>query len=82
VEGIAAPQLKRYAGFCGWTLARAHAKSGDGATISGYLGKGEAFDEAMGEFAVAYADQTQRDHSALVEAVKQGRVEALVEEDL
>jgi uncharacterized protein (DUF2252 family) len=82
VEGIAAPQLKRYAGFCGWTLARAHAKSGDGATISGYLGKGEAFDEAMGEFAVAYADQTQRDHAALVEAVRQGRIQALVEEDL
>jgi uncharacterized protein (DUF2252 family) len=82
IEGINAAQLTRYAGYCGWTLARAHAKSGDAATISGYLGKGEQFDSAMGDFAVAYADQTERDHAALVEAVKQGRITALVEEDL
>jgi uncharacterized protein (DUF2252 family) len=82
VEGISGFQLKRYSEFCGWTLARAHAKSGDSATISGYLGKGEQFDQAMEKFAVAYADQTERDHGALVEAVKTGRVEALVEEDL
>jgi len=82
IEGIRADGLARYAEYCGWTLARAHAKSGDGATISGYLGKGEAFDDAMGEFAVAYADQTERDHAALVEAVRQGRIQALEEEDL
>jgi uncharacterized protein (DUF2252 family) len=82
IEGVSAGQLQRYAEFCGWTLARAHAKSGDAATISGYLGKGDQFDQAMGEFAIAYADQTERDHAALVEAVKTGRVEALVEEDL
>jgi hypothetical protein len=82
IEGVRADGLRRYAEYCGWTLARAHAKSGDGATISGYLGKGEAFDEAMGEFAVAYADQTERDHAALVEAVRQGRIQALEEEDL
>jgi uncharacterized protein (DUF2252 family) len=82
IEGVSAVQLQRYAEFCGWTLARAHAKSGDAATISGYLGKGDQFDLAMGEFAIAYADQTERDHAALVEAVKTGRVEALVEEDL
>jgi uncharacterized protein (DUF2252 family) len=82
VEGLSAVQLSRYAAYCGWTLARAHARSGDAATISGYLGKGEAFDEAMGDFAVAYADQTERDHAALVEAVNQGRIDALVEEDL
>jgi uncharacterized protein (DUF2252 family) len=82
IEGVSASQLQRYAEFCGWTLARAHAKSGDAATISGYLGKGDQFDQAMGEFAIAYADQTERDHAALVEAVKTGRVEALVEEDL
>jgi uncharacterized protein (DUF2252 family) len=82
IEGFSAVQLKLYAEVCGWTLARAHAKSGDGATISGYLGKGDQFDQAMGEFAVAYADQTEKDHAALVEAVKTGRVEALVEEDL
>ncbi|REJ46499.1 MAG: DUF2252 domain-containing protein [Microcystis flos-aquae DF17] len=82
IEGVSAAQLQRYAEFCGWTLARAHAKSGDAATISGYLGKGDQFDLAMGEFAIAYAEQTEQDHAALVEAVKTGRVEALVEEDL
>ncbi|TRU25204.1 MAG: DUF2252 domain-containing protein [Microcystis aeruginosa Ma_QC_B_20070730_S2] len=82
IEGVSAVQLQRYAEFCGWTLARAHAKSGDAATISGYLGKGDQFDLALGEFAIAYADQTERDHAALVDAVKTGRVEALVEEDL
>ncbi|MGA7815993.1 DUF2252 domain-containing protein [Caballeronia sp.] len=80
VEDIAAAQLKRYAGLCGWTLARAHAKSGDATTISGYLGKGDAFDEAIGAFALAYADQTKRDHAALIKAVRAGRLEALVEE--
>lgn len=82
IEGVSAAQLQRYAEFCGWTLARAHAKSGDAATISGYLGKGDQFDLALGEFAIAYAEQTERDHAALVDAVKTGRVEALVEEDL
>jgi hypothetical protein len=82
VEGCSAAQLKRYAEVCGWTLARAHAKSGDAATISGYLGKTDEFDRAIGEFARAYADQTKRDHAALVTAVKGGRVQALVEEDL
>ena len=75
-------QLNRYAGFCGWTLARAHAKSGDAATISGYLGKADIFDQAMGAFAIAYADQNEQDHAALVKAVKAGRIEALVEEDM
>jgi len=80
VEGSSAVQLIRYAQFCGWTLARAHAKSGDAATISGYLGKGDTFDKALEEFALAYADQNERDHAALVEAVSSGRLEALVEE--
>jgi uncharacterized protein (DUF2252 family) len=80
IEGSTAVQLKRYAQFCGWTLARAHAKSGDAATISGYLGKGDTFDEALGNFALAYADQNERDHATLVKAVSSGRLEALVEE--
>jgi len=82
VEGASAKQLKRYAEYCGWTLARAHAKSGDAATISGYLGKSDAFDQAIGEFALAYADQTERDHGLLVAAERSGRIEALVEENL
>ena len=64
------------------TLARAHAKSGDAAAISGYLGKSDAFDQSIGKFALAYADQNARDYAALVSAVKAGRIEALVEEDL
>ena len=59
-----------------------HARSGEPARISGYLGKSDAFDEAIGEFALVYADQTVRDHSALVAAVNSGRLKALVEEDL
>ncbi len=81
VEGFTAVQLKRYAEVCGWALARAHAKAGDAATISGYLGKADNFDEALGDFAVAYADQTEQDHAALVEAVNSGRLQALVEEE-
>ncbi len=81
VEGVSAAQLKRYAGLCGLVLARAHAKSGDAATISGYLGKSDSFDEALGDFSLAYADQTEQDHSVLVEAVNSGRVEALIEEE-
>ena len=82
VAGMSPVSLKRYAEACGWTLARAHAKSGDAATISGYLGKTNEFDQAIGEFALAYADQTERDHAALVKAAGTGRVQALVEEDL
>jgi uncharacterized protein (DUF2252 family) len=82
VSGLSTAQLGYYAAACGLTLARAHAKSGDAAMISGYLGKSDKFDEAMGEFALRYADQTVRDHAALVAAVREGRVEALVEEDL
>lgn len=80
IERMSAVQLKRYAEVCGWTLARSHAKSGDAATINGYLGKGDNFDQAMWTFALAYADQTERDHAALVKAVRAGQVEALVEE--
>lgn len=80
-EGASATQAMLYAELCGRTLAHAHAKSGDAALISGYLGKSDGFDEAIGEFALAYADQNENDHASLVEAVKDGRVEALVEEE-
>jgi len=82
MEGFSGRQLQRYSEFCGWSLARAHAKSGDAATISGYLGKGDQFDQALGDFAVAYADQTKQDHAALVEAERSGRIEALIEDDM
>lgn len=63
-----------YIELCGWALARAHARTGDPARIAGYLGKGDAFDEAIEEFAVAYADQTERDHAALVKAIRAHRL--------
>lgn len=80
VEHVTAAQLERYAEICGLTLARAHAKSGDAATISGYLGKGDSFDEALGDFSLLYADQNERDHAVLVKAARAGRVKVLVEE--
>jgi hypothetical protein len=76
---LEAKGLANYAAVCGWTLARAHAKGGDAALISGYLGKSDAFDQALARFAAAYADQTERDHAALVRAVRSGRVQAIVE---
>jgi uncharacterized protein (DUF2252 family) len=62
--------------ICGWTLARAHARTGDPGKIAGYLGKSEAFDRAIGAFAVAYADQTERDHALLVKAIRAGKIRA------
>jgi hypothetical protein len=68
--------LVRYGKLCGWILARAHAVSGDPAAISGYLGKGSVFDEAMGEFGVRYAAQNRADHAAFAAAIEDGRLEA------
>src|SRR5262249_29051647 len=59
IEHLSVMQLSRYARACAWTLARAHAKSGDAAAISGYLGKNDSFDRAVAKFAFAYADQTE-----------------------
>jgi uncharacterized protein (DUF2252 family) len=66
--------LVGYAKLCGWALARAHARSGAAAEIAGYAGNGGVLDDAITRFAVDYADQTERDHSLLVEAVRSGRV--------
>ena len=63
-----------YLGVCGVCLARAHARSGDAAAISGYLGNGEVFDKAVSRFAMAYADQTERDYQALVSAIDKGQI--------
>jgi uncharacterized protein (DUF2252 family) len=65
-----------YARMCGWTLARAHARSGDRLAIAAYLGKGDAFDRAAAGFAEAYADQNERDYQSLLDAVGAGRIEA------
>jgi uncharacterized protein (DUF2252 family) len=76
IETILPRGLELYAQACGWTLARAHARSGDRIAIATYLGKGDTFDRALAEFSVAYADQNERDYATLVEAVKDGRIEA------
>jgi uncharacterized protein DUF2252 len=68
--------LVNYAGLCGWALTRAHARSGDRVQIAAYLGKSENFDRAVADFAVAYADQNERDHEALCAAVQSGRLYA------
>jgi uncharacterized protein (DUF2252 family) len=70
------PDWLEYVDICGWALARAHARTGDAALIVGYLGKNEAFDSALAEFADAYADQTERDHQTLLKAIRSGRVNA------
>ena len=66
--------LETYLQVCGICLARAHARTGDSASISGYIGNGKALASGITEFAVAYADQAERDHQALVEAIESGRV--------
>ncbi len=66
--------LSKYCGLCGWALALAHAKSGDAAMISGYCGTGDALPDAIGKFALAYREQTERDHDALEAAARRGRI--------
>ncbi len=77
VEGMAPVTLAFYARLCGWTLARAHARSGDPIAIAGYLGGGDSFDKAITRFAERYADQNDRDYDAFAAAVKSGRIEAV-----
>lgn len=79
IEDLSRDELRGYSVLCGWALARAHARSGDPAIISGYLGKSDTFDLAIANFAVAYANQTERDHQALVTAVKSGQITAIEE---
>jgi predicted alpha/beta hydrolase len=69
--------LTQYGRLCGWTLARAHARSGDRVAIAAYLGSGDSFDRAVTRFAESYADQNERDHAALADAVRAGRLPAL-----
>jgi uncharacterized protein (DUF2252 family) len=76
VETILPHGLTEYAKACGWTLARAHARSGDRIAIGAYLGKSDRFDRAVRDFAVAYADLNERDHRALGQAAAEGRITA------
>jgi uncharacterized protein (DUF2252 family) len=77
IESMRPRAMEIYAQGCGWTLARAHARSGDPVAIGAYLGSGDAFDEAIADFSSAYADQNERDHAALLAAIDSGRLEAV-----
>ncbi|MGW5513189.1 DUF2252 domain-containing protein [Nocardia africana] len=76
IENMTRAGLRDYSALCGYTLARAHARSGDRIAIADYLGGGEAFDKAMTQFALTYADQTAADHRELLRAIDSGRVQA------
>jgi uncharacterized protein (DUF2252 family) len=76
VELMSAARLTVYVTLCAWTLARAHARTGDRVAIAAYLGSGSRFDRALAAFAEAYADQAERDHAALEQAVRDGRMAA------
>lgn len=76
VEEMNPDGMRAYAQLCGWTLARAHARTGDRIAIAAYLGEDGVFDNALAEFAELYADQAEHDHEALAAAVRDGRVEA------
>ncbi|MGO9066191.1 MAG: DUF2252 domain-containing protein [Myxococcaceae bacterium] len=79
VETFDAAVMTLFARACGQSMALSHARSGDAALISGYLGKSDAFDNALAAFSVAYADQNEKDHAALKRAIRVGKVEALIE---
>jgi uncharacterized protein (DUF2252 family) len=78
IVGMNAAAMTGYGRMCGWTLARAHARTGDRIAIAAYLGGSDKFDQAVADFAESYADQTERDHTALADAVASGRAQARV----
>jgi uncharacterized protein (DUF2252 family) len=77
VEAMVPVGLNFYAGICGWTLARAHARSGDPVAIAEYLGEGDQFDRSITDFAERYADQNERDYQTFTNAIRSGRLEAI-----
>jgi uncharacterized protein (DUF2252 family) len=74
IESMSPETMAGYAGLCGWSLARAHARTGDRIAIAAYLGKSDTFDRAIAEFAEAYADQNESDYQALLAAERSGRL--------
>jgi uncharacterized protein (DUF2252 family) len=76
IEDMIPRGMRLYGQLCGWTLARAHARSGDRIAMAAYLGASDAFDQAVTEFAAAYADQNEKDHQALLDAASSGRITA------
>jgi uncharacterized protein (DUF2252 family) len=81
IESFGREEMDIYATWCGRALALSHARSGNSAMIGGYLGKSDAFDQAVTAFSVAYADQNEQDHAAFRRAVKSGKVPAVIEKD-
>ena len=77
VDAMSAAALEVYAGLCGWTLARAHARSGDPVAMAAYLGERDEFDTAIADFSQRYADQNEIDYQAFVDAVRTGRIPAV-----
>jgi uncharacterized protein (DUF2252 family) len=80
VETFGPAEMTIFADWCGHSLALSHARSGEPAMISGYLGKSDAFDKAVAVFSIAYADQNEKDHAVLKRAIQDGKIEAVVEE--
>jgi uncharacterized protein (DUF2252 family) len=80
VETFGAAEMDLYATWCGRALALSHARSGSALLLSGYMGKSDVFDQALADFSVAYADQNEKDHAALERAVRDGKIEAVFEE--
>ena len=76
IEALPPRGMRAYGELCGWTLARAHARSGDRIAIAAYLGGSDVFDQAITRFAATYADQNERDHQSLLDAVAAGRLTA------
>ena len=77
IEQMRPKGMQVYGRMCGWTLARAHARSGDRIAIAAYLGGSDTFDHAIAEFAEAYADQNERDYTAFQKAATEGRIEVI-----
>jgi len=81
VEVFNSTDMIQFGEFCGWTLARAHARSGQPATIGGYLGNSDTFDKAIAAFSVAYADQNEQDYEFLKKAAINGKLEVVMERE-
>ncbi len=80
VETFGKAEMPKYADWCGQALALSHARSGDAAMLSGYMGTSDTIDQSLAEFSLAYADQNEKDHALFMKAIKSGRIEAEFEE--
>jgi uncharacterized protein (DUF2252 family) len=79
IRALRPPGLQAYGGICGWSLARAHARSGDARAIAAYLGTSDTFDGAIADFAESYADQNERDYAAFLASIESGRLSTVAE---